>query len=801
MRSRRYLHTLFITFSLALLAGFLTLVSASAQGPTTTRVSVASDGTQGNLLSDEAAISTDGRFVAFRSAADNLVAGDTNDVRDIFVHDRQSGQTERVSVASDGTQGNGVSHEPAISANGRFVAFWSRADNLVAGDTNDAWDVFVHDRQTGQTEVVSVASDGTPGNGASDSPTISADGRFVAFESGADNLIPEDTNGREDIFVHDRQSGQIERISVASDGTQASGYSYNPAISADGRFVAFESVAGNLVAGDTNGRADVFVHDRQTGQTTRVSVASDGTQGNNVSYQPAISGDGRFVAFQSVAGNLVAGDTNGEIDVFVHDRQSGQTERVSVASDGTQANHSAEEPVISADGRYVAFHSSADSLVAGITNGRRDVFVHDRQSDQTSQVSIASDGTKGNWGSLRATISGDGRYVAFDSNADILVAGDTNGAADIFVHDRGPGPTGSISGQVTDETTGAALGGVSVLAYPSDKGWPEMARTTTSATGHYTLADLPIGNYRLYITDPTGDYQAEYYNNQATLTNATDVAVATDTVTGGINVTLAAIPPSTTQVEGSVIVSRLPASGITIVFTSRNHSGQMTITQQVSCAGGGSANNVALLIDNKSFPMTDVGNGRYSVTLSLPDDLPDGLRMFDMFVQYQCNAITAQTTDQIGQLAFYVPSGQITDAGTGAAITGAVVNLYRVPDAQPDSGTAQDGDCRTVTSLTNAGETWSDQPAADLAAGGWLNPDLLELDSTVGISPTINPQRTGSDGRYGWDVSEGCWYIAVSAEGYETQVSPLAGVPPEVTDLDIALEAASGSVYLPLVVK
>ena len=172
-------------------------------------------------------------------------------------------------------------------------------------------------------------------------------------------------------------AGDTTRVSVASDGAQGNGYSYHPSISADGRYVAFESYATNLVSGDTNGYIDVFVHDRQGGGTTRVSVTSDGAQGGTGSWNPSISADGRYVAFMSAASNLVSGDTCCS-DIFVHDRQSGQTTRVSVASDGAQGNNHSWYPSISADGRYVAFHSYASNLVSGDTNSAPDVFVHDR---------------------------------------------------------------------------------------------------------------------------------------------------------------------------------------------------------------------------------------------------------------------------------------------------------------------------------------------------------------------------------------------------------------------------------------
>jgi PKD repeat protein/Tol biopolymer transport system component len=425
-----------------ILATLLAYGPAAAAGVITERVSVASDGTQGDNHSAYPSISADGRYVAFWSNASNLVGSDTNDEGDVFTYDRQTGQTTRVSIASDGTQGDDSSYEPSISADGRYVAFKSDASNLVTDDTNNAQDVFVNDRQTGQTTRVSVASDGAQANSLSYWPSISANGRYVAFTSLANNLVSGDTNNADDIFVHDRQTGQTTPVSVASDGTQGNARSIMPSISADGRYVAFFSDASNLVSGDTNDYMDVFVHDRQTGQTSRVSVASDGTQGNNGSFAPSISADGRYVAFFSDASNLVSGDTNDYMDVFVHDRQTGQTSRVSVASDGTQGNSISFDPSISADGRYIAFTSVASNLVSDDSNGDWDIFVHDQQTGQTSRVSVASDGTQMEIPSplpsieARPSISADGCCVAFGSNATNLVSDDTNGVWDVFTaHD------------------------------------------------------------------------------------------------------------------------------------------------------------------------------------------------------------------------------------------------------------------------------------------------------------------------------------------------------------------------------
>jgi Tol biopolymer transport system component len=289
----------------------------------THRVSVNSRGAEGSDGSYTPLISADGRFVAFASDATNLVPGDTNGALDIFVRDRLNGTTERVSVDSGGAEGNAGSYGPSISADGRYVAYASDATNLVPGDTNGFTDVFVHDRQSGTTARVSVDSGGAQGNKFSDWPSISADGRYVAFESDASNLVPGDTNGVSDVFVRAWQSNYTEIMSVGSSAALGDGDSFTPSISADGSYVAFQSYATNLVSGDTNHFGDFFVRSRSRGTTERVSVSSAGVQGNGVSYgQPSISADGRYVVFASYASNLVPGDTNGDSDVFLRDRDA-----------------------------------------------------------------------------------------------------------------------------------------------------------------------------------------------------------------------------------------------------------------------------------------------------------------------------------------------------------------------------------------------------------------------------------------------------------------------------------------------
>jgi len=424
---------------------------AGAQG--TWRVSVDSSGVEGDFASDWPSLSRDSRFVAFGSRASNLVPGDTNAYYDVFVHDRQNGTTTRVSVDSSGQQANGGSYFPSISADGRFVEFESDATNLVPGDISPHVDVFIHDRQTGITTRVSVDSSGAQANSSSYRAMISADGHFVTFDSDAANLVPGDFNDEQDVFVHDCQTGMTIRVSVDSSGVEGNDSSLYSSISGDGRFVAFGSFATNLVPGDTNRKADVFVHDHQTGATTRVSVNSSGGQANNSSFVPSISADGRFVAFESDATNLVVDDTNGYCDVFRHDRQTGRTRRVSVDSSGNQGNDESSDASISADGRFVAFQSLATNLAAGDINRSLDAFRHDRQTGVTTLVSVNSSGIQGRGDSCDPSIAGDGRSVAFASVVTTLVSGDTNGVSDVFVH----GPYLTLEANPETVSTGDTL--------------------------------------------------------------------------------------------------------------------------------------------------------------------------------------------------------------------------------------------------------------------------------------------------------------------------------------------------------
>ena len=412
------------------------VLAPSALGATakTKRMSVSSAGVETDADSHTPVISADRRYVAFVTEADTLVSGDNNAVADVFVRDRSKKRTKRVSVKSNGTEFAGESSHPAISANGRFVAFNSAVPEVAGGSI--AGDVYVRDRASGKTRRVSRRPNGKRPNGPSESPDISGNGRYVAYTSKASNIVPNDTNGTWDIFVYDRSSGQTSRVSVKSNGKQAKGPSTDPAISASGRFVAFVSGARNLVKADTSFIKDIYVHDRLTGKTRRVSVKSNGKEADSFSLSPRLSGDGRIVTFESFATNLVKNDSNGKYDIFTHDRATGKTRRVSVHANGGQATGDSGGPDISANGRFVTFWSRAENLVSGDSNLVNDVFVHDRKSKKTKRVSVATGGAQANDNSHTPAIDAKGKAVVFVSDAKNLIPADANEVFDVFY--RGP---------------------------------------------------------------------------------------------------------------------------------------------------------------------------------------------------------------------------------------------------------------------------------------------------------------------------------------------------------------------------
>jgi len=388
-----------------------------------------------------AVLSASGRFVAFASGA-SLVRGDRNGVSDVFVRDLVRRRTWRASISVAGAESDGPSMKPSISADGSIVAFPSAATNLVPDDRNGVPDVFVRDRAARLTRRIGTGREGEADAGSL-AALVSANGRTIAFSSDASNLVPGDGNGTMDVFVTDTVTGRTRRVSVGPFGETLE-RSEASSIDARGEVVAFRSYATNLVHGDWNGKADVFVFDRRTGVTERVNVSSTGDEARAATFRGVVSGNGRFVGFRSRARNLVPHDANQALDAFVHDRWTGATTRISIAWDGDEAEAGdfdrstrrsffMSRPFLSGDGRFAAFTSLAANLVPGDRNGVSDVFVHDLLTGATARVSVPAEGGEANGASVVAGISADGSAVAFTSLADNLVPGDTNGRRDVFV--------------------------------------------------------------------------------------------------------------------------------------------------------------------------------------------------------------------------------------------------------------------------------------------------------------------------------------------------------------------------------
>ena len=408
-------------------------VALAGPSPETQRASVSSEGVEASSSSSQPALSSNGRSLVFVSAADDLVADDSNGAADVFLRNLQKGKTTRVSVGPRLVQANGSSSEPTLSANGRYVAFVSTATNLVKKDRNDQTDVFVRDLKRKKTQRISLGRRGAEPNCGCFDPVISGNGRFVAFSSFATNLVRRDRNESADVFLRNLKKRKTTRISVGGKGSQANGDSYQPSISSSGRSVAFASDATNLANGDDNGLADIYVRDMGKGRTIRVSRGLEGEEPDGDSRAPEISARGRAVAFSSSATNLVADDLNDVADVFLSGVGKGDAERVSVASDGAEGDDESLSPALSGDGRTVAFYSYATDLVATDGNGVRDVFVRSVRSNTTERASVSSSGTEGDAGSLAPSLSGNGGRVAFSSSATNLVGDDTNRVRDVFV--------------------------------------------------------------------------------------------------------------------------------------------------------------------------------------------------------------------------------------------------------------------------------------------------------------------------------------------------------------------------------
>ncbi len=347
---------------------------------------------------------------------------------------------------------NQSSFRPDVSSDGRYVAFESSATNLDPWDTQPQYDIFVRDFEAGTTRRISTPSNTVVPNADSRLPSISADGQRVIFESAASNLVPGDTNGKLDVFLWIQSTGQLTRVSLSSGGAQADADCEKARISGDGRFVVFESRASNLDPAKNNSRRDVYVRDLLLGTTRCASLNQLGQPGDRDSFSGSISADGNRVAFESEATNMLFWDTNNHNDVYVRDFTANSTVRASATWNGLEGNAGSLRPSISPNGLFVAFESQASNLVNGDTNYQNDIFLRDLAGGFTHRISISTAGAQGNMRSFEPQFSGNGRYVCFMSEAKTLIPGDTNNFTDVFVRDLQTSQTLRVSrGRLTSQ--------------------------------------------------------------------------------------------------------------------------------------------------------------------------------------------------------------------------------------------------------------------------------------------------------------------------------------------------------------
>ncbi len=503
-----------VSIAVGCLLSVVTTLPAEALTPgQTIRVSVDPSGGDGDSQSTVSSVSDDGRWVAFMSMASNLVPGDTNGKVDVFERDLLTNTTQLVSVGTGGAPADDISQYPAVSGNGRFVAFQSYADNLVPGDTNGQPDVFVRDMTKGITKLLSIDPPLGPANNQSQETTISADGRWIAFSSYASNLVSgQDFNNSEDVFLADRTTGAITLVSKVG-RVSAPGASNHPDVDADGGVVAFTSTASDLVPNDLNGASDVFAWTKATGAFTLVSRAMGGTTGDQQSDDSSIDDAGTAVAFQSDATDLVPGDGNGKPDIFVRDLEAGTTERDSVTDTGGDGDSVSGIPSISGDGRSVAFYSASHSITPDPYCNESEIYVRQRVLGVTQKLSFSLSGGCVTASGIPAAsnttsngeMSGDGSVVAWFTNGDNLVASDGNHEDDVFV--RGPVPYLSVGDLLVPEPHS----GTSTATFTLTLSTPSTSNVTASFATADGTATAP-SDYKAAsgtVTIPAGSTSAQ----------------------------------------------------------------------------------------------------------------------------------------------------------------------------------------------------------------------------------------------------------------------------------------------------
>ena len=577
----------------------------------TERVSISSAGSEGDQVSRTPSINNNGQIIVFASEATNLVDGDTNDVQDIFLHDWMTGTTERVSLSGQGQEANGASAWPEISADGLTVTFASTATNLVDGDTNGVEDVFVVDLQSGDVERVSHPTSGGQANEASSQPVISGDGRFIAFVSAATNLVPGATTGLAEIYLYDRLNGTLQWVSAPRIESANDGVSGEPAISADGNWVAFSSNSAQLVSGDTLGLRDIFLWNRASNAIERASVTQTGGEANSLSYVPALSADGRFIVFRSHASNLVPSEIPNMGDIFLRDNLNGALQRVNLSTTGEQAlDGPSDEPAISADGRFITFRSYATNLVPNDTNSSPDIFVRDIQGT-TTRVSVDSYSAESNRRNYSPVISADGAAIAFYSeatNLDIVLV-DMNGVGDVFAH--GEPPTPEPTETPTTEPTETPT------AEPTDTSTPEPTETPTAEPTETPTAeptDTPTA-------EPTETPTAEPTDTPTSEPTQEPTAEPSDTPTA--EPTASEEPPSESSPPIISLTEEICVKeGATIALKGSFKDPDSERWTASVDYGDGTGTHVLNLSSNRTFELRWVygDNGDYSATVRITDE-------------------------------------------------------------------------------------------------------------------------------------------------------------------------------------
>lgn len=560
---------------------------AEASVNTTKIISIPTNESLSNNNSYEPSISADGRYIAFTSYANNLVLNDNNGFCDIFIRDNHLNTTKRISISNTGEEGNGNSFEPSISSNGRYVAFTSYATNLVPDDNNGFSDVFIYDLFLNITKLVSISSKGEQGNQNSHGASINGNGHFIAFTSFATNLVTDDTNEASDIFIRDMVSATTKRCSVSSKGSQGNFDSADPSISDDGQFISFTSSANNLVAEDSNECADIFVYN-QLGGIEIVSISNKGEKGNYDSCKSSINGNGNYVSFISWADNLVDGDGDRWQDLFVYDRLLKKTERIAPIVHWDEGESFYGAAAISADGNCIAFVSRPFLIYNDLPIYIFNIFAHNRRTNTTEWISVSPSGEGGNYHSMNPSINADGSHIVFESEADNLVEIDTNSAIDIFLKKE---YSLSLSGHISPELAksgdllilNASSNGANVTASMFENTLNLIKQPDGSWTLNCTVPKVPDGNYPVLLT--AEDFEGSLKNLS-------------------LNFTVDNTPPS---LSGNIIPNLVKLGGTILINVSSDHDTQ----------------NITALILNKTFNLRKQVNDTWDLNYKVPQ-ISDG---------------------------------------------------------------------------------------------------------------------------------------------------------------------------------